>query len=75
MGVVVNNTDQKQSQEICALLNQLNYRATSLQSLGDLEKHLQGTSFGVAILDPEELGYWLKSISESQPDSLGGPEV
>lgn len=126
-GVVVINADQKQSQEICALLHRLNYPVTSLESLGDLEEHLQGNPFGVVILDldtvpadnqffrtfkrknkdihilgisslpfhpgleeamgshiyaclgkpldPEELGYWLKSISENQPDSRGGAEV
>ncbi len=126
-GVVVINTDPKQSQEICALLKQLNYRATSLQSLGDLEKYLQRNPLSVVILDldtvpadnqffrtfkrknkdihilsvsslpfhpgleeamgshiyaclgkpldPEELGYWLKSITENQPDSREGAEV
>ncbi len=50
-GVVVIDADKKQCQETCALLRQLNYRATPLHSLGDLEKHLQRQAAGVVVLD------------------------
>jgi DNA-binding NtrC family response regulator len=49
--VTVIDADPKRCREVCALLGQLNYRATPLYSLAGLEKHLQRTPSGVVILD------------------------
>ena len=49
--VVVVDADEQQCGKICTMLRQLDYRATPLSSLSDLETHLKSSPDGIVILD------------------------
>jgi DNA-binding NtrC family response regulator len=49
--VMVIDADQTRCREVCVLLGQIDYRATPLHSLADLERHLTHQPSGVMILD------------------------
>lgn len=49
--VAVVDADEGQCGKLCALLQQLDYRAAPLHSLLDLEAHLKSHPDGIAILD------------------------
>lgn len=122
--VMVLDADRIRCREVCALLRRLDYRATPLHTLADLERRLPGLQAGVVLLDldtvpvdnhffrdlkkrhrgicilgvsslpyhpgleeamgshiyaclakpldPEELGYWLRSIRENSWESPPG---
>ena len=53
--VIVVDENKSESEELCNLLQQENYRAVSLNSLAELGKRIQETAFSVVILDLDNL--------------------
>ncbi len=54
-GIVVLDADKKQSRELCAMLEERNYRVIPLYSLPDLEKSIKATGSQVVIIDLDTL--------------------
>lgn len=49
--VVVLDADKEQCLEICAILDEWQYRATPIYSLPNLERYMQSSTCGVVIMD------------------------
>ena len=51
--IVVLDADEKECQQLCAMIEEGHYRATSIHSLPNLERYLLGSACLVVILDVE----------------------
>jgi DNA-binding NtrC family response regulator len=49
--VVVLDADREQCLELCAILDEWQYRATSMYSLPNIERYMQSSNCGVVIMD------------------------
>lgn len=69
--VVVLDADEKQCQALCALLEDLNYRAIPMHSLPDLEKYIHESACRAVILDLDTVpvdNLVIRELKRKKPD-------
>lgn len=70
--IVVLDTDEQHCRALCAMLEEMRYRATPMPSLDSMEKHLQGSTCLAVILDIETESVDNRTIRKL---TINNPEV